>query len=183
MTKALAEDRASLETAVLSVASCLEKLSSDGIESCQNRLSTAVDALRSCCGTSSWNSSTQHAEDAWSHACVLWVRQTAANTVVVFANSHFQQICELQFAYAPHHPALPCAERCSRCFPQWLYQQQQKCRVAGGVAASSGMSAAACSSAHRAAAGLPAAAAHQLLPQGGSTRECSSSELLSSHYV
>jgi hypothetical protein len=66
--------RATLQAAVLDVAACLssgdpEKLS-DGSS---NALVAAVSRLRGECGQVTWSSSSQQAEDAWSHACALWV--------------------------------------------------------------------------------------------------------------
>lgn len=66
--------RATLQAAVLDVAACLnssdlEKISDES----SNALVAAVSRLRSECGQVAWSSSSQQAEDAWSHACALWV--------------------------------------------------------------------------------------------------------------
>jgi hypothetical protein len=68
------ESRDGLQDAVLLVTQCLDKFSKDSDESARAALAKAVSQLRSCSSKASWSSTTAQAEDAWSHACALWVR-------------------------------------------------------------------------------------------------------------
>jgi hypothetical protein len=59
---------------VLDVAACLNSSDLDkSSDDSSNALVAAVSRLRSECGQVAWSSSSQQAEDAWSHACALWV--------------------------------------------------------------------------------------------------------------
>jgi hypothetical protein len=101
--KVTTDGRAGLQAAVLKVTSCLSKLPQQADDSQLSALSLAVCELRHCSGKAVWHSSsTEQAEDAWGHACALWVREaymhgkkTSQNFKYRCHNLTATQSCEL----------------------------------------------------------------------------------------
>ncbi len=73
---------ASLQAAVLDVAACLLSSTSEALpDGSFDALVAAVSKLRSAVGQASWSSTQKQAEDAWSHACALWVRSSSLSAI------------------------------------------------------------------------------------------------------